>query len=287
MQNIVGERTMPNIFDYFDYHKYLMDYYKEKKALQTFFSYRYMSQRLGIDPGYLVKVFQGKKNITLESVPKFVELFKLSKKEAKYFELLTLFCKSKTNEEMTTYFEQLLPYTNKTPVKVEEKNYEFYKKWYYSAIREILGFYKFNGDYAELAEMVYPPIKPSEAKKAVELLEGLELIRKDENQEYILTARFLTTGEEWQSIAIRNYHDEVLQLAREALDKIPKDERDFSTLTVSLSKEGFDKIRQGLKQFRSQVFDTVEKDQNVDKVYQLNLQFFPISRQQEKKHETA
>jgi uncharacterized protein (TIGR02147 family) len=261
-----------------------MDYYKEKKSIQNFFSYRYMSQRLGIDPGYLVKVFQGKKNITLESVPKFVELFKLSKKEAKYFELLTLFCKSKTNEEMTTYFEQLLPYTNKTPVKVEEKNYEFYKKWYYSAIREILSFYKFNGDYAELAEMVYPPIKPSEAKKAVELLESLELIKKDENQEYILTARFLTTGEEWQSIAIRNYQDEVLQLARDALDKIPKDERDFSTLTVSLSKEGFDKIRQGLKQFRSQVFDTVEKDQNVDKVYQLNLQFFPISRQQEKKH---
>lgn len=275
---------MPNIFDYYDYHKYLMDYYKEKKAQQSFFSYRYMSQRLGIDPGYLVKVFQGKKNITLESVQKFVDLLKLSKKEARYFELLTLFCKAKTHEEMTGYFEKLLPFTNKSPVKIEEKNYEFYKKWYYSVIREILAFHKFKDNYEELAATVQPQIKASEAKKAIDLLGKLQLIRKNEDGFYEVTSRFMTTGESWHSIAIRQYQEEMLVLAKDALEKIPRDERDFSTMTISLSQDGFNKIREGLKQFRHQIFEIVEKENHVDCAYQLNFQVFPVSKKRE--HQT-
>lgn len=275
---------MPNIFDYYDYHKYLMDYYKEKKAQQSFFSYRYMSQRLGIDPGYLVKVFQGKKNITLESVQKFVDLLKLSKKEARYFELLTLFCKAKTHEEMTGYFEKLLPFTNKSPVKIEEKNYEFYKKWYYSVIREILAFHKFKDNYEELAATVQPQIKASEAKKAIDLLGKLQLIRKNEDGFYEVTSRFMTTGESWHSIAIRQYQEEMLVLAKDALEKIPRDERDFSTMTISLSQDGFNKVREGLKQFRHQIFEIVEKENHVDCAYQLNFQVFPVSKKRE--HQT-
>jgi len=237
-----------------------------------------MSQRLGIDPGYLVKVFQGKKNITLESVPKFVELLKLSKKEARYFELLTLFCKAKTHDEMTSYFEKLLPFSNKSPVKMDENNYEFYKKWYYSAIREILAFYKFKDNYEELAATVQPPIKASEAKKAIDLLEKLELIHKNKEGFFEVTSRFLTTGESWHSIAIRQYQEEMLVLAKDALENIPKDERDFSTMTVSLSKNGFDKVREGLKQLRRQVFEIVENENYVDCAYQLNFQVFPVSK---------
>jgi uncharacterized protein (TIGR02147 family) len=278
---------MPNIFDYYDYHKYLMDYYKEKKSLQSFFSYRYMSQRLGIDPGYLVKVFQWKNNITIESVPKFVDLLKLSKKEARYFELLTLFCKAKTHVEMTSYFEKLLPFTNKSPVKMEEKNYEFYKKWYYSAIREIIAFHKFKDNYDELAATVQPQIKASEAKKAIDLLEKLEMIRKNKDGFYEVTSRFMTTGESWHSIAIRQYQEEILVLAKDALDNIPKDERDFSTMTVSLSKGGFEKVRDGLKQFRRQVFDIVKNEDHVDYAYQLNFQVFPVSRKRDQPSESV
>ncbi|NLE02645.1 MAG: TIGR02147 family protein [Fibrobacter sp.] len=269
---------MPNIFDYFDYHKYLMDYYKERKAAQPFFSYRYMSQKLDIDAGYLVKVFQGKKNISIDSVPKFIDLLKLNKKEGKYFELLTHFSKSKTNEEMTEYFEKLLPFTNKTPDKTELHNYEFYKKWYYAAIREILGFYRFTGDFIELATMVQPPIKPSEAKKTVALLEKLGLIAKNESGGYSLTSRFITTGETWRSIAIQKYQAETLRLAGQALENLPKEMRDFSTITMSLSNKGFNLLREELKLFRQRVFSILEKEENVNGAYQLNLQLFPISK---------
>jgi uncharacterized protein (TIGR02147 family) len=269
---------MPNIFDYYDYHKYLLDYYNEKKNTDKFFSYRYMSQHLGIDAGYLVKVLQGQKNITVNSASAFAALLKLSKKETKYLELLILFSKAKSNAEITSYFEKMLPFTEMKHTRIESDKYEFYQKWYHSAIREIIGFSGYKGDHKALAEMVRPPIKPLAAKKSVELLMRLGLVIKNEDGAYVLSTRFLTTGEEWRSIAIRRFQEETLDLARRALESIPREERDISTMTVSLSSEGFEEIRERCKQFRRMVFEIAEKEQRANGAYQLNLQLFPISK---------
>jgi uncharacterized protein (TIGR02147 family) len=274
----ISKGPMPNIFDYFDYHKYLLDYYNEKKNADKFFSYRFMSQHLGIDAGYLVKVLQGQKNVTIDSVGKFAELLKLNKRETRYFELLILFAKAKSNAEITSYFEKMLPFTEMKHTRIEADKYEFYQKWYHSAIREVIGFSVYKGDYKALAEMVLPPIKPLAAKKSVELLLRLGLVSKNEEGTYVLSNRFLTTGEEWRSIAIRKFQEETLDLARQALESIPKEERDISTMTVSLSPEGFEEVRERLKQLRRIVFEIAEKERAASGAYQVNLQLFPISK---------
>ena len=269
---------MPNIFEYFDYHKYLLDYYNGKKGVDTFFSYRYMSRRLGIDAGYLVKVLQGQKNITINSVPRFASLLKLGKKEAKYLELLVLFSKAKSNAEITSIFEKMLPFTEMHHTKVEADKYEFYQKWYHTAIREIIGFCGYKGDYQVLAEMVVPAIKPLEARRSVELLLRLGMVVKNAQGEYSLASRFITTGEQWHSIAIRTFQKETIRLAAEAIERIPKEERDISTMTVSLSPESFAEVRERLKHFRRMLFEVAEKEQHADGAYQINLQLFPISK---------
>jgi len=269
---------MPNIFEYYDYHKYLFDYYTEKKGTSRYFSYRYMSRQLGIDAGYLVKVLQGQKNLSYQSTPQVASLLKLNKKETEYFKVLVLFGKTKSNTEIAEYFEKLLHISETKRTSIDADKYEFYKKWYYSVVREVIGFFPFKGDYKALAEMILPPITPGQAKKSVELLERLDLIKKNGDGFYAPTERFITTGEKWRSIAIRQFQEETIQLAKTALDVVPKDERDMSTITLSISREGFEEIKEILKQTRRQVFEVAEKDQNVNGAYQLNLQLFPISK---------
>jgi uncharacterized protein (TIGR02147 family) len=237
-----------------------------------------MSRQLGIDAGYLVKVLQGQKNLSFDSAPNVASLLKLNKKETEYFKVLVLFGKAKSNAEIAGYFEKLLNISETKSTTIDADCYEFYKKWYYSAVREVLGFFPFNGDFKALAEMIFPAITPAEAKKSVKLLERLDLVKKEDNGFFVPTARFITTGEKWRSIAVRQFQEETLLLAKAALDSVPKDERDISTITLSVSREGFEEIKEILKQTRRQVFEVAEKEQNVNGAYQLNLQFFPISK---------
>ncbi len=266
------------IYKYFDYQKYLRDMYQYRKGLNVGFSYRYIGQKVDIDPGYLVKVFQGKKHIANRSVAKFVTLLNLKKKETEYFELLILFSKAKTNTEIKSYFEKLLAYAEIGERKVEADQYEFYKKWYYTAVREILAISAFRNEYTTLASQTIPPIKPSEAKKAVALLERLNFIKKNKKGVYEVTSRFITTGDDWRSIAIRGFQEETIRLAARAIEKIPKEERDISTVSITLSSKGFEKVKESLEKFRRELLEISHGDDDRDSAYNINLQLFPIAK---------
>jgi hypothetical protein len=54
--------------------------------------------------------------------------------------------------------------------KVEVREYEYYTQWYYAAIRHIISYYTFFGDYDALAAMTIPRITPAQAKKEIETL---------------------------------------------------------------------------------------------------------------------
>ncbi len=272
-----------NIFSYFDYQKYLRDCYEFKKQQNPSFSYRYIGHKVGIDPGYLVKVFQGKKHIANRSIPLFVKLLGLKKKETEYFELLVLFNKAKTNTEIKSYFEKLLTYAEINEILVEADKYEFYQKWYYTAVRELIAISEFSGDYTYLAAQIIPAITPSEARKSVELLERLGFIKKGKKGIYCVTARYITTGDNWRSIAVRSFQKETMKLAECSLDTIPKEERDVSTVTITLSKKGFEEVRDRLAAFRRELLEISHGDYERDTAYHINLQIFPIARKSPKR----
>ena len=255
---------MANIFDFYDYHKYLRRYYEERKALDTNFSYRYIQQKVGIDPGYLVKIFQGQKEISLKYVPALAKLLQLDARGTEYLKLIINFSRSKRNSDIKFYFEKMLEFLEFDKKQIEVDKYEFYQKWYYTAVREAIGIHPFSNNYEELAKLINPQIKVSEAKKAIALLERLDFIKKrSKSKIYEVTSRFISTGEEWSSIAIRTYQDETLKLAQRALNETPKQERDISTLTLTLSAEGFAKAKESLSKFRKEMLEIAYGDIDV------------------------
>ena len=270
---------MVNIFDYYDYRKYLRDIYEEIHARDPRFSYRYIQEKTGIDPGFLVKVFNNQKNLSESAIPKIVKLLKLNKRQGEYFTNLVFFGRAKSDIQIRAYFEKLLSFKEPGSRRVDADAYEFYTKWYYTAIREILGFYRFSGNYEELAGLLEPPIKISEAKKGIELLERLGFITKNEQGHYIQTERFITTGDVCRMIAVREFQKSTIQLAGEALERIPRDRRDISTITVTLSAEGFTKLKEKIADFRREVLKMAHDEENAGCAYHINLQLFPISKQ--------
>ncbi|MBN1308329.1 MAG: TIGR02147 family protein [Chitinispirillaceae bacterium] len=269
-------------FEYLNYRKLLKDLYEDRKAEQPFFSYRYIAQKVGFSSaGFFTNILSGKRNISPEYIFKFAEVFKLKKSETEYFELLVNFDQAKDHSRKRFYFEKILRH-KKSKIKITDaQQYEFYSSWYYTAIRELIDISPFKGDFEELAKRVSPPIKASEAKKAVELLEKIGFIRKNVDGVYEQTDTFITTGYEARSVAITNFLIEMADLAKEAIDRYSREKRDISSLTFTLSEEGFSTIQERLKSFRRELLEIVREDKNQkrqDRVYHINFHVFPLTK---------
>jgi len=272
---------MINVFEYTDYRALLADLYKHEKAKHSYFSYRYIGQKVGFkSAGFFTNILKGKRNISSEIIFKFTELFRFNKKETEYFELLVLYDQAKQHQRRKFYYEKILSRTRSKWHALAESKYEYFDKWYYVAVREILGFYRFDGDFKALGRMVRPAISPQEAKQAIDLLERLELIEKDDRGEYVVTNRAITTQPHVPLVAIHNFQIATMDLAKEALDRVPREERSISTLSFSTSPETYKKIEEKLAEFRQEVRELIKNNKTPNnKAYQFNFQCFPISNE--------
>jgi uncharacterized protein (TIGR02147 family) len=267
-----------SVFDYLDYRQFLRDFYNQQKKTNTFFSYRYIGNKVGMDSSFLIKVLQGHLHVAEDRIEKFHKICNFNDKEATYFEALVHFNKAKSEKESKLYFEKMLSINKAKSDKIVESQYEFFQKWYYSAVWSLLDGAPFKGDIKELGNLLTPPIGVKESKAAIKLLEDLKLIVQDADGAYRAVGLNLTTGKEWRSVAIMQYQREMIKLAEESLERFRKDERDISTLTVNIPEAAIPEIRELTGEFRESLKKLVNSYTDTDRVYQMNIQMFPLTQ---------
>ena len=157
--------------------------------------------------------------------------------------------------------------------------YEYYNKWYYGAVRELINIYRFNGNYEELAKKLSPPIKQKEAKEAIVLLERLGFIKRNEKGDYVVSDPLMSSGKELQSAAIDNHILTCIDLAKEQFDNVPRPQRNYSNITFSFSQENIPKLIDCIREFRKDIMKKIADEKEPDKVFQLNFQLLPLSKE--------
>lgn len=269
----------PVVFEYLEYRSLLKDLYEYHRSLKPFFSYRYMGQKVGFrSAGFFTNIIKGRRNISVETAYKFAQLFKFTKRETEYFEALVNYEQANQHDQKKHHYEKLLSMRKSKARSLDADQYEYFQKWYYVAIRELLNFYPFTGDYADLAKRVRPYIKPSEAKAAIELLLRLGLVTCDDKGTYTLTDKTVTSYPDVPLVAVHNFQLQAMDLGKEAIDRFQHDMRSISTLTLSLSADTYKQIDEKLATFRREVLDQVKNDPaEADRIYQFNFQIFPLT----------
>jgi uncharacterized protein (TIGR02147 family) len=268
---------MKSIKEYLEYRDYLKDFFEAKKEINPHYSYRVMGKRLGIDASHLVKIFQKQRHIGAPLIDILIEYCEFKDRDALYFSTLVHFNKAKSDHDTKVYYEKLLELKGISSYSLEKSQYEFYAKWYYSAILTLLEFYPFMDDYKALSQKVCPAITEAQAKRSIVLLEQLELIKRKDDGFYGLTNKIVTTGDHCRSIVVRAYQEETIKLAAEALSRHPREKRNISTVTITISEKNLDVINGMIKEFREALLKFAEAEKNPDLVYQLNVQLFPVS----------
>ena len=272
----------PILFDYLDYRNFLRDTLGYLKEENPAFSMRALAAKIQCNPGFFNRIINGERNLMAAHIVELGKVLKLGKKELRFLELLVAYNHSKRQSERDHNFEQLLQ-LKKTQVKqITADQYKLYSHWYYLVVREMLSiipeFNSLEGYARHIARMLEPKVSYGEIRDALDHLLHLGVLRRNENGTLATADKFTASGAQVPQVIVNRFLLEFADLARRAIDGIPKRERRLSTLTFSVSEEGFRKISERIDEFRQELLSMVAHDAlPLDRVYHLNLQLFPVT----------
>jgi uncharacterized protein (TIGR02147 family) len=268
---------MTDIFEYLEYQDFLRDHYAHSKSRHRFFSFRYIALKTGLDASFYVKVLNKQKHISDTAIPALAGFLKFNKRESEYFAMLVRFNKAKRPEQERLYFEKLLSLRNPVTKKLDKDNYDYFSSWRNVAVWEELKVISFKGNFSDLAARLNPPITATQAKSSIQLLEKLGMVSREKDGTYRATEQFVSSDGVTRAMAVRAFQKEMSMLAAGAIERIPKEKRDISTLTLSTSTACLEAIRERLTEVRQEIMEMVKKDGEAEEVYQLNFQIFPLT----------
>ncbi|MDD5674406.1 MAG: TIGR02147 family protein, partial [Chitinivibrionales bacterium] len=274
-----------DIYTYLDFRKFLADYYEWKKASNSGFSYQIFSQRAGFaSKSFIFQVIKGKKKLSQGAIASLCEAMRLTNTEATYFENLVFFNQAEKFKERSFYFKKLNSMHVRTAdaaraKKIRKDQFDYFSQWYNVTIRALIDQIPVKkSDYPELSRMLLPQINPLKVKKSIELLERLKLIQKQANGHYKIIDKIVTTGQEAGDLGIQHFHLANMALAQNAMKLLPKDERNISSLTLGISAEAYKKICTLIYEYEDKILQVARNDNKADRVYQLNVHFFPVTK---------
>lgn len=269
----------PRVYQFFDFVEFLKQAIQYEKSRNRKFSHRFIALKMGVkSSSFLNDVINKRLKLTTPKAIVFAKILNLNQAETEYFEQLVQYNQAETPQEKSLFLDRLLRKSKtKLASPLQAAHQEYFNKWYYAAVRELLAFREFRGDFTALAAELSPPITPSEAMEAIHLLVRLGMIRKTSRGTYHKVDKVVSSGSELTAAVIRPSIEANIQLAQKALNQYPQAKRPFSYLTISVSEDSFLEIAERIRTFRHEILSLVTQDAKVDRLYQLNIQFFPLS----------
>lgn len=265
--------------EYLDFRRLLDDYIQYlKDNRHAKFSYRAFSSKAGFkSSNYINLIIDNKRGLSMEASYGLARAMGMNQRETDFFINLVAFNMAKTGDEKNFYFKKLRTYKEfKKKYKLELTQFEFFSHWYTVIIKEMINLTGFKPDPEWIASKLLIPISADSARHALELLVKLGLVKQDQ-QRWVVAHPHIETDHEVASAYLANFHREMILIAKECL-KQPAKHRSLAALSMTISEEEFNVIKNKAEQFIDEVQNYLASCQDIktDRVCQLNLQFFHL-----------
>jgi uncharacterized protein (TIGR02147 family) len=271
-------KDMPDVFAYADHRKFLTDSFEELRATRRNFSLRWLAQKCAFSSHtFLPRVLSGDRNLTLESAARVAEAIGLKGIAARGFLAMVELDIEPTEEGRTKAskrLEALRSVHNRK--RLESRQAKYYAKWYYPVIRQLAIWAPWKGDWSLLAGMLDPPIHPSEAQEAIETLEELGLISKDDEGNYQTAASMLNVDRLPVHVK-RKGREDILRRGMDSLVRHAPEERHTICVLLAMSNDSYRQAVDIMTESTQRCLGLAASDPKVDKVWQMALQLFPAS----------
>ena len=223
------------------------------------YSLRAFAKSLDLDASSLSQILSGKRNLSKSGIQNVCDKLSVSPKELQMFGLINFDNKDAQNDNY---------------LQANIDTFSVISDWYHYAILELTYISGFMADSKWIAKTL--SITVEEAKSAVERLKRLGLLL-EENGSLIKSSKKLTNnGAINTSGAHKELQRQLITKALLAIDEIPQDEKDITSMTMAIDTKNLNKARLLIQKFRRDLCELLE-DGDQEQVYNLGIQLYPIS----------
>ncbi len=279
----------PELSDYMNYRQYLADFYKfkrkaSKNSLRAY-NYAVFSAAANIkSPNYLKMIIEGKRNLSEDMIGKFSKALGFNKETTEEFRLLVQFTQATDPADRNMYLKKLSEHRVNTKLRsgeIDKKTWEKVPNWIAWIIYAMVDQEAVQFSPAALKKVLRGKASEDEIDSALTTLLSSGELRRDEATGELKKNRNLIESPEDVPVAlVRKLQSQLMYLGLESLYQDQPTDREFGTLTMSLTKAEFEEIKFKLRQMRK----GLHKDNSIarmknkgERVYQLNIQLFPVT----------
>jgi uncharacterized protein (TIGR02147 family) len=265
--------TQGSLTQYLDYRTFLVAHAQEQKRRSTHWTFGAWSKRLGLKgTASLTRVIQGNRHPGPQMIESLVRYFSFGDKDAEYFRDLVRLS-ALIMEKMGKKF------ANGVVKYVDEKTFNVISNWYHLPIREMVRLNDFRPDPLWIARNLMFKVGVREVGQALRTLTDLGLVALDDKGRMTLAQGRLNTGDDVANEAVKRHHEEMLENARAALRMVPVEKREITSQCIAISSEKLPQAKELIRQFQDKFSELMEDDVSCDVIYQMQIQFFPLSRE--------
>lgn len=280
---------IPQLSAYLDYRLYLKDYYeyrvKTDKGRRPY-SYAVFSAAADIkSPSYLKLIIEGKRNLSLDMAEKFARALQFNKQETDEFVKLVLFSQASDAVERNRHFVDLVNIRLLKKMQkgeIAKENWEKLPNWLSWILYSLVDLKDIKYEPKALIKILGPIATEEQLTQAISNLFNTGILRQNEvTGEFIKVRELIPNSQDVPVELVRKLQMDLLYLGLESLFKENPVDREVGALTLALTEEEFNQIKFEIRQLKKRIAkDIVAKRVSTrgDRLYQFNLQFFPISK---------
>lgn len=265
------------------YIQILKNELERRKRVNNNYSLRSFARFLNLDSGVLSAILKNKRRLPKDKINYISERLKLEEEEKKYFiKSLLSEQKLKSKKSIALIKNQSTEWSLKDSHFVEENELtkKILSEWEYFAFLSLMDTVRFKNDIKWISRRL--SILPERVEKIINDLLEVNIIKKVSDNELIKSKANVYTTHAVTSEAIKQSHREGLIKAKEKIDEVALSQRSYSSMTLSFNPNKMEEARNLIKEFRRQFSEILEKPNDGTEVYQLAIQFFPLTNLDEK-----
>ncbi len=234
------------------------------------YSLRGFARTLGCDVATLSKMLKGKRGIGRITILNLGTRLGLSPQEIEEFINKRQKGKRAINKR---HDASLIDYQQLTL-----DSFKVISDWYHYGILELMRVDHFKPDPKWIARTL--GLTVSEVNIAVERLVRVDLLEITPEGKWkdLTGGTSTTTGNPFTAAAFKKLQRQVLEKAITAIDEVPMEERDQSSVTMAIDSSLLPEAKERIKLFRRDLGKFLSKGEKRDSVYQLGISLYPLTK---------